>query len=220
MQRADALPVSGFGLLHAREDVFRVMQVVVVEGVVLEGGAREPACLCGFDEQAAARGDVLVTAAFEGVVGGPAPHVFYVGGGGGGQVHHCKRGFAIRCVGAVAGGVDVCVRCAADCDVGIPHAHVTLFGARHVHLQDNSARRDIGHCKAHVLDLSNTDIAGIADLYNGHWVVGIAEKATDTRDHGPGFSDNASSRRDKDSGLDNVNAVRKVGDLAVGRIGS
>ena len=78
--RADTLPVSGFGLLHAREDVFRVMQVVVVEGVVFEGGAGEPGCLCGFDEQTAARGDVLMAAALEGVVGGPAPHVFYIGG--------------------------------------------------------------------------------------------------------------------------------------------
>ena len=135
-------------------------------------------------------------------------------------MHHCECGFAIRCIGAVAGGVDFCVSGTADSDVRVPDAHVAWFRARHVHLQDDSARRDISHCKAHVLDLGNADIAGIADLYNGLRIVGIAEIATDTRDHGPGFSDNASSRRDKESGLDNVNAVREVRDFAVGSIGS
>lgn len=63
--RAGALPVRRFGLLHARIDIFRVVQVVIVESVVFEGGAGEPGCLCGFDEHTAARGDVLMTAAFE-----------------------------------------------------------------------------------------------------------------------------------------------------------
>ena len=77
--RADTLPVGRFGLLHAGVDVFRVVEVVVVEGVVFESGACEPGCLCGFDEQTAARGDVLMAAALERMVGGPAPHVLYVG---------------------------------------------------------------------------------------------------------------------------------------------
>ncbi len=77
---AGALPVCRFGLLEARVDVLRVVEVVVVEGVVFERGAGEPGRLRGFDEEAAARGDVLVAAALEGVVGGPAPHVFDVGG--------------------------------------------------------------------------------------------------------------------------------------------
>ena len=77
--RAGALPVGGFGLLHARVDVLRVVKVVVVEGVVFEGGAREPGSPGGFDEHAAARGDVLVPATLERVVGGPTPHVFDVG---------------------------------------------------------------------------------------------------------------------------------------------
>lgn len=80
MLRAGALPIRGFGLLHAREHVFRVMQVVVVERVVLKGGAGEPGCLCSFDEHTTARGDVLMTAAFQRVVGCPAPHVLYVSG--------------------------------------------------------------------------------------------------------------------------------------------
>lgn len=63
--RAYPLPVCRFGLLHARVYVLRVMQVVIVEGVVFESGAGEPCAVCGFDEQAAARGDVLMTAAFE-----------------------------------------------------------------------------------------------------------------------------------------------------------
>lgn len=80
LQGAGALPVCRLGLLQAREDVMRVMQVIVVEGVVFEGGSCEPGCLCGFDEETAARGDVLMATAFERVVGCPAPHVFYVGG--------------------------------------------------------------------------------------------------------------------------------------------
>ena len=46
---------------------------------MLEGGAGEPGSLRGFNEHAASCGDVLMTATFERVVGGPAPHVFYVG---------------------------------------------------------------------------------------------------------------------------------------------
>ncbi len=78
--RAGALPVCGFGLLHACVDVMRVVQVVVVERVVFEGGAGEPGRFRGLNEHAAARGDVLMPAALERVVRGPAPHVLYVGG--------------------------------------------------------------------------------------------------------------------------------------------
>ena len=77
---ADALPIGGFGLLHTCVDILRVVQVVVVEGVVLEGGTGQPGPFCGFDEHATACGDILMTAALEGVVCSPAPHILYVGG--------------------------------------------------------------------------------------------------------------------------------------------
>lgn len=78
LRRAGALPVCGFGLLHAGVDVLRAVHVVVVERVVFESGAGEPRRLGGFDEHTAACGDVLMPAALEGVVRGPTPHVFYV----------------------------------------------------------------------------------------------------------------------------------------------
>ena len=42
---------------------------------MLECGACEPGSLGGFDERTAAGCDVLMAAAFEGMVGRPAPHV-------------------------------------------------------------------------------------------------------------------------------------------------
>ena len=68
--------------------------------------------------------------------------------------------------------------------------------------------------------MGNADVTSIADLYDRLWVVGIAKSAADTRYDGPGLSDNASSRWNKQSGLDNVNAIREVGDFAVGGVGS
>lgn len=46
---AVALPVRGFGLLHADVDVGGGVEVVLVEGLVFEGGADEPGCCGGFD---------------------------------------------------------------------------------------------------------------------------------------------------------------------------
>ena len=89
-----------------------------------------------------------------------------------------------------------------------------------MNLQNDSTRRDISDCKAHILDLGNTDIARIAHLYDGLWIAGVAERTADARYHGPDFSDNTSSGWDEERGFDNVNAVREVGDFAIDSIGS
>ena len=215
LQGAGPLPIRGFGLLEGGEDVVGGVEVVVVEGVVFEGGAGEPGGLIGLDEEAAARGDVLMPAAFEGVVRGPAPHVFDVGGGSWGQMDHSEGGHAGSGIRAAAGDVDVGVGRATDCDVGVPDADVAGLGACHVDLQDDGARRDISDCEAHVLDLGDADVTGVADLDDGFGVVGVAESGTDTGYDGPGFPDDAGSSRDEESGFDNVNAVREVRDFAI-----
>ena len=216
--RASALPVCGFSLLHTRVHILRVVQVVVVERVVFEGGAGEPGSFCGFDEQAAACGDVLMTAALERVVGGPAPYVFYVGGRGGCEMYHCESGLTVCCIAGAAGGIDVGVRCAAHSYVRVPDSDIARFRASHIYLQDDSTRRDISDGKSHILNLGYADIACVADLYDRLWVVRVTESAADARYHGPGFSHDASSGWDQESGLDNIDAVRKVGDLAVGSV--
>ncbi len=133
---------------------------------------------------------------------------------------HCERGHAVCRVGVAAGDVDVRVGCAADRDVRIPDAHVALLGACHVYLQDDGTGRDVSDCEAHVLDLGDADIAGVADLYDGLWVVGVAKGAADARYDGPGFSDDAGPWRNKQGGLYDVHAIREVGDFAVGGVGS
>lgn len=112
-------------------------------------------------------------------------------------MHHCESGQAVRCIGAFAGSVDVCIGSTSNCDVRIPNTHITWASTSHIHLQNNGTRRDIGDCKAHVLNLGNTDIASIADLHDGVWVGAVAKMAADAGYHGPSFSDDAGSPRDK-----------------------
>ncbi len=125
-------------------------------------------------------------------------------------MRHCEGSFAVCRVTGAAGGIDVGVRCAADGHMRVPDPNIARVGAGHVHLQDDGTRRDVGDCKAHILDLRDTDIAGVADLYDGLGVVGVAEKAADARYHGPSLSDNASPGGDKECRLDDINAVRDV----------
>ena len=134
-------------------------------------------------------------------------------------MHHCEGGFAIRCVGSAAGDIDVGVCRAADRDVRIPKRYVTLFGTRHVDLQDDGARRDISDSEAHILDLGHASITRVTNLHDGLWVVGVSEKASNAGDDGPGFSDDASTWRDEEGGFDDVDAIGKVGDLAIGSVG-
>ena len=133
---------------------------------------------------------------------------------------HCERGHAVCRVGVAAGDVDVRVGCAADRDVRIPNAHVALLGAGHVDLQDDGTGRDVGNCEAHILDLGNANVAGVADLYDRLWIVGVAESATDAGYDGPGFSDYAGPWRNKQGGLYDVHAIGEVGDFAVGGVSS
>lgn len=80
LARADALPVGCFRLLHTGVDIFGVVQVVVVEGVVLERSACKPGSSRGFDKRPATGGNVLRATALERMIGGPAPHVVDVAG--------------------------------------------------------------------------------------------------------------------------------------------
>ena len=135
-------------------------------------------------------------------------------------MYHCESSLTVCCIAGAAGGVDVGIRCTAYSHVRVPDSNIARIGASHIHLQNDSTRRDVSDCKAHILNLGNTDIACVADLDNGLWVVGVAESAADARYHGPGFSDNAGSGWDEECGFDNVNAVREVRDFAIGGIGS
>lgn len=83
---AEALPVRRFGLLHPGVDVFGVVEVVVVEGVVFKGCAGQPGAFGGFDECASAGRDVLMATSLQRVVCCPAPHVFNVTGRGTGEM--------------------------------------------------------------------------------------------------------------------------------------
>lgn len=133
---------------------------------------------------------------------------------------HCESGFAVCCVAGAACGVDIGVGCTAYRDMRVPDSNIARMDASHIHLQDDSAGRDISDSKAHVLDLDNTNIASVTDPDHGLWIVSVAEIAADARYHGPSFSDNASSRRDKERRFRDVDTVRKVGDLAISSVGS
>ena len=135
-------------------------------------------------------------------------------------MYHCESSFTVCCIAGAAGGVDVCVRRSTYTHMRVPDSNIARIGASHIHLQDDSTRRDISDCKAHVLNLGNIDIAGVADLYDRLWIAGVAKRTADPRYHGPGFSNNASSGWDEYCGFDNVNAVREVGDLGIGSINS
>ena len=134
-------------------------------------------------------------------------------------MHHRERSLAIRRIGPLTRDVDIGIRRPADRDVRVPKGHVALFGAGHIDLQDDGAGRDIRDREADVLDLCDTDVAGITDLYDGLGVVGVAEIAADAGDDGPGFSDDAGTGGDEEGGFDNVDAVGEVGDFAVGGVG-
>ena len=134
-------------------------------------------------------------------------------------MHHCESSFAVGCVAGFAGRVDGSVRRAAYGHVRVPDPNVAGFGAGQVHLHDDSTGGNVGDCKAHILDLRNTNVTGVADLDDGLWIVGVTEGGADAGYYRPGFSDNASSGRDKECGFDNVYAIREVSDLAVGSVG-
>ena len=85
------------------------------------------------------------------------------------------------------------VRCTTYGHIRVPYYNISRIGATHVELQNNSTRSNISNCKPHIMDLGNTNIAGVVDLYDGLWVVGIAESAPDARYHGPSLPDNADS---------------------------
>ena len=74
-----ALPVSGFSLLQACIDILRVVEIVSIQGVVLEAGAYEPSTFCSFNQEASASGDILESTTLQRVVSSPTPHVFDVG---------------------------------------------------------------------------------------------------------------------------------------------
>ena len=67
-RRAGSLPVRSFRLLHADEDVGGVVEVVLIESIVLKGGAVEPCGGCSFDKHAATGGDGCTIVAIEIVV--------------------------------------------------------------------------------------------------------------------------------------------------------
>ena len=134
-------------------------------------------------------------------------------------MHHRERGLTIRRIGPLARDIDVRVRRPTDHDVRVPKRHVARSGARHVDLQDDGAGRDIRDREADVLYLRDADVAGIADLYDGFWVSGVAEEAADARDDGPGFADDAGAGGHEEGGFDDVDAVGEVGDFAVGGVG-
>ena len=158
-------------------------------------------------------------AAFKAMVRRPPPHILHIRRRRRRKMDHRERSLAIRRIGPITHDVDVRVRRPADRDVRVPKRHVALFGAGHVDLQYDSARRDVRDREADVLDLRDADVAGIADLYDGLGVVGVAEVGAEAGDDGPGFSDDAGAGGDEEGGFDNVDAVGEVGDFAIGGVG-
>ena len=158
-------------------------------------------------------------AAFETVIRRPTPHILHIRRRRSRKMHHRERSLAIRRIGPLARDIDVRIRRPADRDMRVPERHVALFRARHVDLQDDGAGRDIRDGEADVLDLRDADVAGVADLHDGLWVVGVTEVGADARDDGPGFADDAGAWGDEEGGFDDVDAVGEVGDFAVGGVG-
>lgn len=176
---ANALPVGGFRLLHSCINVFCVVEIKVVEGVVLESRAGEPGALGSFYESASASGDVLMTTSLKRVIGRPAPHVFNVTRGRAGEVEHCKGGKAVCCVGIGAGFIDIGVCGAADCYVAIPEADFSGCGACHINLKNDSSRGDVSHCEAHVLDLGGAGFSGFAHHHDRPRIISITKATAD-----------------------------------------
>lgn len=119
-------------MLHGGEDVLGTVEVVLVESMMFKSRADKPGALCGFDEETAARGDVLLVVAIQVVVRSPSPHVLDVGGGTAGEVEESPGGFAI---GWRAGAfrLDLASYCAANSEVGVPESDVAGFVAGHVY---------------------------------------------------------------------------------------
>ena len=219
LQGADALPVSRFGLLHARKHIPCLVQVIIIQRIMFKRRSRKPSRLGSFNQQPTTRSDILMAAAFEAMVRRPSPHILHIRRRRRRKMHHRERSLAIRRIGPFTRDVDVRVRRPADRDVRVPKGHVALFGAGHVDLQDDGAGRDIRYREADVLNLRDADVAGITDLYDGLRVTGVAEIAADARDDGPGFSDDAGAGGDEEGRFEDVDAIGEVGDFAVGGVG-
>lgn len=65
LQRAHSLPVGRLRLLHSGVDILGLVQVVVIECVMLEGGACEPCSLRRLDQGTPPGGDILMATSLE-----------------------------------------------------------------------------------------------------------------------------------------------------------
>lgn len=231
LQRAHTLPVGCFRLLHADVDILGLEQIVVVECVVLEGGACEPCTLGRLDQGTPSGGDILMATTFEGMVSCPAPHVVNVARAQLCQMKHGEGGKAGSRVGAITGAVDIRVGRATDSDVGVPDADIALSGACHVDLKNDCPRGDICDGEAHVLDLCNSGLSRITHHDHRLGVVAVTKVATKTYeairsvlsqsrstkltgDHWPSLSYNSASWRDVQGALYNIDAIWEVRDFS------
>ena len=181
------LVVWGFGLDLSHEDVGRVGELVLVQGVVFDGGADEPDGAGGaLDEEAPPRVDCQlgVGRVVDVVVRGPQPAVFDIeAGGADGDVH--------RHVGADAGGVDgaggwrgwalgffkIGAREAADARVHVPHARGGRRGGCEVPLDEDGAGLGPLGGNDHVAPFDDACVAGVADLHDDLGCVDVGEEA-------------------------------------------
>lgn len=118
--------------------------------------------------------------------------------------------------GGLAGGAEAGVGGAADACVRVVQADGARVGGGHVDFEEDGAGEDVGDGEEEVGEFGGAGFVGVADAEEGAGGGGGGEEGAGGGQGGPDFADEAAAGRDVDGVGYDVDAVREVGDGAVG----
>ena len=209
------LVVVGLGLEERDHDVLRALQVELVQPPMLTAQSVEPGSLGSFDEHTALTGNVRSSTAvvLAEVIGNPVPHVLEVSGRSRGEVNTDESTLALVASACARADQSISTTGTTNSDERVPDGDISRGVTGHVELKDDSTGEHVGNGESHILDVSNTLIASLANGDNGLGVLGVLEVVTVTGNSGPGFSDDLRSNGNKKSRVDTVLSEGEVGNL-------
>lgn len=184
--RVIALPIGSLALLEAQEDVLRLVNVDLVQGVVFAADAQHPGASNGFHQETAGSRRVSTVVIIKIVIGAPAPAVLPVSRR---QSRHVSaNSCSLASCGIVAVGLDLGASSTSKTEVGVEETNVSSLESSHVDFHKLATGQDICNSEEHVDKLRNADLAGISDLDHWDWVVGVFELGSSGADLRPNLS--------------------------------